>query len=425
MRKAFIVPLLLLFLVSTSDAKKQNTIRGLRHASYKNHTRVVIDLKGPVEYTQNRLSNPERIYFDLKDCTLSTKSDAQLKIDDKILKSVRLSQFDKETARVVFDIRNKKTFTAFVLEHPYRLVVDVYAPDSEAPARKKDKKHKKVLVQKSLQEIKRIVLDPGHGGKDPGAIGPRGLKEKDITLDVAKNLGAILKKKYGVEIIYTRTKDVFVPLNERTELANSKKADLFISIHTNASKSRKMKGLETYFLNWTNDREAIRVAARENKISIKNMQKMQNDLQFILQDLARKSKNEESMRLAHSVQNSMVSSLKKNYRGVNDLGVKYALFYVLVGAEMPSALVEISFISNKEEEKRLASRKYKKRIAEAIAKGINSYITQATLIVSPFDEGSGEILSADAEGSEERPLTPFIPNHDVLSHRILSSRDAL
>jgi N-acetylmuramoyl-L-alanine amidase len=153
-------------------------------------------------------------------------------------------------------------------------------------------------------------------------------------------------------------------------------------VHVNASRKRSAKGIETYFLNWTNDREAIKVAARENKISIKKMKKMQDSTQFILQDLARKNKNEESMRFAHSVQNSMVSTLKKNYSRIDNLGVKYALFYVLIGAEMPSILVETSFISNRVEEKRLSTEAYKDRLAEAIANGINSYITKSTLIVN-------------------------------------------
>ncbi len=189
-----------------------------------------------------------------------------------------------------------------------------------------------------------------------------------------------------MKVIYTREKDKFVSLNQRTHVANSKKSDLFISIHVNASEKRNTKGIETYFLNWTNNREAMRVAARENRISVKKMKKIQNDTQFILQDLARKNKNEESMRLAHSVQNSMVNTLKKDYTKIEDLGVKYALFYVLVGAEMPSILVEVSFISNRVEEKRLASDAYKNKIAEAIAQGINSYISQSTLIVSPVTE---------------------------------------
>jgi len=415
MRNAFITLLLLALCAGNSDAGKQTSVQGLRFASYENHTRVVVDIDGPIEFTQNRLANPDRIYFDLTACAISGKVRQSVDVDNDILKKVRLAQFDKETVRVVFDIQKTRDVSAFMLENPYRLVVDVYAPDEKKPAARSTTKAKKVLADQEMREIKRIVIDPGHGGKDPGAIGPRGVQEKDIALDVAKKLGALLEKKYDVEVLYTRDRDVFVPLNERTEMANANKADLFISIHTNASKQRKVRGLETYFLNWTNDQQAMKVAARENKVSVKRMQQMQNELQFILQDLARNSKKEESMRLAHSVQNSMAQSLKKDYRRVNDLGVKSALFYVLVGAEMPSVLAEISFISNREEEMRLSNGKYKNKIAEALANGINSYITQATLIVSP-DGGEREELMAggrpDLSGHQDSNL---VRNQNITS----------
>ena len=382
MRKVFIVPLLILFFLGYSEASKKTSVQGLRYSSYKNHTRVVVDMDGPVEFVRNRLSNPDRLYFDLKDCTLSKKTKSSLSIDDGILKSVRVAQFKKGMVRVVFDVKRFKNFYAFMLENPYRLVIDVYVQGSNKSSGKPRKK-KKIFTGANPYKIRTIVIDPGHGGKDPGAIGKRGLREKDITLYVGKRLGKILKAKHGVKVVYTRTRDVFVPLNERTEIANSRKADLFISVHTNASKKRKVRGIETYFLNWTNNREALKVAARENRISVRKMQKIQNGLQMILQDLARNSKREESLRLAHSVQNAMVNSLKKDYSKIENLGVKYALFYVLVGAEMPSVLVEISFISNREEEKRLSRNSYKNRIAEAIAMGVNDYIKQSTLIVAP------------------------------------------
>jgi N-acetylmuramoyl-L-alanine amidase len=272
-----------------------------------------------------------------------------------------------------------------MLENPSRLVIDVYAAKgaSEIP-----RMENKAPAPMTLNNIRTIVIDPGHGGKDPGAIGPKGLKEKDIALSVGKKLGSILAKKHDMKVIYTRKSDRFVPLNKRTQLANSKKADLFISIHTNASKRRGARGIETYFLNWTNENQAMKVAARENGIPLWKMKKQQGGLQMILQDLARSTKKEESMKLAYNVQNTMVKSLQKNYRRVEDLGVKFALFYVLVGAEMPSILVEISFISNREEEKRLSSSRYRERIAEAIARGVNDYISQSTLIVQPAGQGA-------------------------------------
>ncbi len=380
------MPLLCVFFLSGSEASKHISVKGIRYSTYKSHTRVVLDMDGAVEYTQNRIAQPDRLYFDLSNCSVSKRAKAPLAINDGTLKMVRISQFNKNNVRLVLELDRMDKFSSFMLEHPNRLVIDVYNPGQPVSTIKPGKGIKKKPVRKNFNKIRTVVIDPGHGGKDPGAVGPGGLQEKDITLYVAKKLGKIIRKKHNVDIIYTRNRDVFVPLNDRTEIANSKKADLFISIHVNASKKRSARGIETYFLNWTNNREAMRVAARENKITVKKMKKVQDGLQMILQDLARNNKREESMRLAHSVQSAMVNTLKTKYSKIEDLGVKYALFYVLVGAEMPSILVEVSFISNRAEEKRLARTTYRNKIAEAIAKGINSYINESTLIVKSDGE---------------------------------------
>ncbi len=375
MKKALIVPFLLLIFLSDGETSKEVSIDKIRYSSNKTYTRVVVDLNGPVEFTSGQLTNPDRLYLNLKDCIL-TKEIPSIIINDDVLKSVRVAQFNKNTVRVVLDLRGFSRFYAFTLENPNRLVIDVY---TKFPPHVKKEKEERTFQE--FKGIKRVVIDPGHGGADPGAIGPTGLKEKDVVLDVAMRVGKILEGEYGVEVFYTRSKDVFIPLDERTDFANSKNADLFISIHANASRKRHTKGIETYVLNWTNDKEAIRVAARENAISFKKMQKLQDELQVILLDLARNNKRDESIRLAHHVQNSLAGVLKDDYREVEDLGVKQALFYVLVGAEMPSVLVEISFISNPIEEKRLSTSGYRHKIAEAISRGVGAYIKQSTLIV--------------------------------------------
>jgi N-acetylmuramoyl-L-alanine amidase len=380
MRKALILTLLLTFSICYSEASKHTAVQGLRYSTYDSYTRIVVDINGPVEYTQNRIPNPDRLFFDLKKCSLSKKVKSRFTVEDGILKTIRIAQYAPDTVRLVFDVNKLNKYYSFMLEDPNRLVVDVYSKEQKVTPGSSNKSP--VNIQKRFQKVRTVVIDAGHGGKDPGAIGPRGLKEKDVTLQVSKKLGKLLEKKHKLKVVYTRGKDKFVSLNQRTHIANSNKADLFISVHVNASRKRSAKGIETYFLNWTNDREAIKVAARENKISIKKMKKVQDSTQFILQDLARKNKNEESMRFAHSVQNSMVSTLKQDYSRIDNLGVKYALFYVLVGAEMPSILVETSFISNRIEEKRLSTEAYKNKLAEAIAKGVNAYITQSTLIVN-------------------------------------------
>ncbi|MEJ2684527.1 MAG: N-acetylmuramoyl-L-alanine amidase [Candidatus Sulfobium sp.] len=224
-----------------------------------------------------------------------------------------------------------------------------------------------------------IVIDPGHGGHDPGAIGPHHLCEKDVVLDIALRLRKILSANPGLKVYMTRDKDVFIPLEERTAIANSKNADLFVSIHANASSSRDARGIETYFLNWTDNEEAMKVAARENQISLKNMQKMKKGnsvLGMMLSDLKRENKRDESLRLASYIQKMLVGDMSRDYKGVVDLNTKWAPFYVLLGAQMPSVLVEVSFISNPHEAKMLSEKGYREDLAKSIADGIDEYMSK-------------------------------------------------
>ncbi|MEW6215442.1 MAG: N-acetylmuramoyl-L-alanine amidase [Nitrospirota bacterium] len=343
-------------------------VMGIRYWSSHDYTRVVIDLSSPVEFSKNRISNPDRLYFDLKNTTITKEIKTSLPVGDGILKMVRAGQFNPDTVRVVLDLEEIADFNAFVLDSPARLVIDVYGTGEKL------KKPEATITKR------RIVIDPGHGGHDPGAVGPNGLYEKDVVLDIALKLKKILLADPLNEVFLTRETDIFIPLEERTAIANNRSTDLFISIHANASPRRKARGIETYLLNWTNDMEAMRVAARENAISLKKMEEMQRQmdvLEIIKSDLMRENKRDESIKLAHYIQKSMVSSLNNGYRDkeIVDLGVKQALFYVLFGARMPSVLVEVSFISNPEEEKLLSQESYRMQIAKAIAEGLNKYIT--------------------------------------------------
>jgi N-acetylmuramoyl-L-alanine amidase len=217
--------------------------------------------------------------------------------------------------------------------------------------------------------ISRVVIDPGHGGKDRGATGVGGFIEKDLTLRFSRKLADSLKKKLGLEVILTRTDDVFIPLEERTAIANTKAADLFISVHANAHRDQKLTGLETYFLNLATDAEAMRVAALENATTTRNM----SDLQLILNDLMLNSKISESSRLAGEVHRRTVRRLKQRFRGIRDLGVKQAPFYVLIGANMPSILIELGFITNKMEARRLKNSRYLRQLTDGIVEGIKEY----------------------------------------------------
>lgn len=222
-------------------------------------------------------------------------------------------------------------------------------------------------------KIRRVVIDPGHGGKDTGAIGPDGTREKDLTLAMAKKLRAYLEKE-GLEVLLTREDDRTLSLEERTRFANEKGADLFLSLHVNAAHNRDAHGIETYTLNLNSDRYAMRLAARENASSERGV----GDLQLILADLATKANTDDSVKLARLVQRNMVSRLQQRYGKdrVRDLGVKQALFFVLVGAKMPAILLETGFITHPEEGKRLKSAAYQEEAMRGVAEGVLQFIRE-------------------------------------------------
>jgi N-acetylmuramoyl-L-alanine amidase len=220
--------------------------------------------------------------------------------------------------------------------------------------------------------ISRIVIDPGHGGKDPGAIGPHGEKEKDITLSVSKELATRLRE-VGYQVFITRKDDTFIPLEERSIFANKKKAGLFISVHVNANEKESLRGVETYFLNLTTDASALKVADRENAVASKSM----SDLHFIIKDLTLNARINESSRFATSIQKSIISSLEKSGYLNKDHGVKQAPFYVLVGAQMPSILIETGFITNMAESKLLQKKLYQNSIVNGIISGINLFVSNS------------------------------------------------
>jgi N-acetylmuramoyl-L-alanine amidase len=226
------------------------------------------------------------------------------------------------------------------------------------------------LIRALGLKIGKIVIDPGHGGHDTGTIGPHGLYEKDLVLDVSKRLGKLLESRLGAEVVFTRRDDTFIPLETRTSIANQEQADLFVSVHANSSHDPDARGVETYYLNFTSSPEALEVAARENAASDKSI----HELQDLVKKIALKEKIEESREFASDVQKSLHSGLAAKSSGVRDRGVKKAPFVVLIGANMPSILAEISFISNPGDEKRLRSAEYRQRIAESLYRGISSYV---------------------------------------------------
>lgn len=381
-------------------------LSGIRLWSTPGYTRVVLDLSGPADFTANLLAGDPaagqvpRLYVDVRGVAPGRELAEVTQVQDGLLKQVRTGRFDGETVRVVLDLVSLKDYKIFPLSDPSRIVLDVTGdqpllsadrPQLTAPPQENQDVLAEVLG-KGPQErpltvrvppatgsvLRRVVVDAGHGGKDPGAIGPKGLMEKDVTLAMAKVLARKLKEEIGCEVILTRSGDVYLPLEERTAIANRVGADLFISIHANAAPNRNAFGIETYYLNFSKNDKAAAVAARENGTSLKQV----GDLELILFDLMANSKINESSRLAAEIQKSLVSQLGRDYQHVKDLGVRQGPFYVLLGATMPSVLVETAFISHPREESRLKDRRFHEKAAAAIVHAVQQYANALRMIAA-------------------------------------------
>jgi N-acetylmuramoyl-L-alanine amidase len=214
-----------------------------------------------------------------------------------------------------------------------------------------------------------VVLDPGHGGHDDGTVGPNGLLEKDLVLDVALRLGKLIESRMGSEVVFTRSDDTFVPLERRTAIANEKKADLFLSIHANSSPYPRIGGVESYYLSVTNAKDALAVASRENASSDRSV----FDLRDLIQKIALQDKAEESKEFAGSIQAALFPFAARYDPGIKNRGVKKAPFVVLIGASMPSVLAEIGFLSNSREEALLKKSEHRQKLAEALYHGVSRY----------------------------------------------------
>jgi N-acetylmuramoyl-L-alanine amidase len=490
---------------SKPDAEDANRkvahVTSVRHWSSPGYTRVAIGLERDIKFDAQRIDNPERIFFDLLDTSLTSELLGQtFDVDDGLLKKIRVAQFQPGKARIVLEVEDRSDYTTFLLTDPPRLIIDVHGKDvhSDTQARNGQAKSvgagegydptgaerkaanerpvkaaadgartaaaaeakppgkdgrkpasppivasdagtKKIVVDadddgdsapdtvakldppeikpqtraattltrptaakgssrskskpplifpdareasptangdRSLiralgLKIGKIVIDPGHGGHDTGTIGPNGLEEKDLVLDVGRRLGKLLQARLGADVVYTRKDDTFIPLETRTSIANQEQADLFVSIHANSSRDRDARGVETYYLNFTSSAEALDVAARENAASDKSI----HELQDLVKKIALKEKIEESREFASNVQRALHSGLAAKSPGIRDRGVKKAPFIVLIGANMPSILAEISFVSNPGDERRLRTSDYRQRIAESLYRGISKYVS--------------------------------------------------
>lgn len=366
MRKVLVLAFsIALFYPITLQAAK---IKDIRYSHTPERTRFVIEFDRMPGIKMGVLKEPFRLFFDLYDVDFSFNKNL-FKFSSTPIKDLRLG-LQKWGTRVVFEMKRSVKWKFFTLKAPPRLVLDIFTSNID---------NSEAIKSPESGETERIpprwvvTVDAGHGGHDPGAIGPGGVKEKDITLAVARLLKNILEEKYHIKVVLTREDDRFIELNERTRIANRANSDLFVSIHLNAHKNHRVRGVETYLLNWTNDEEALRVAARENRITLKEMKKKQGTISVILASLRRSAKRDHSLKLAYLLHNELVKRVAKKY-GMPNNGIKQALFYVLVGAEMPSVLVELAYISNPREARLLQKPSVQKAYAEAIARAIYHYL---------------------------------------------------
>ena len=507
----------------SSQPKHLPRVTAIRHWSTPDYTRVAIDLENEIKFGSQRLSNPDRIYFDLRDTKLaSTLVGKTFDVDDGFLSKIRVAQFQPGRTRVVLEVEDLSRYDAFLLPNPSRLIIDIHgknnaknarpkpvkddvatadvqappkatsssdddtatatdpaetakqdlkaaagkpavttqdvneeakiipkvdlkaglpdlpkkidnkkekpaptkvivdnddddtpveAAETHAPTRSRGKSSSRVassrknsdldireakptasgdrsLIRALGLKIGKIVIDPGHGGHDTGTIGPNGLEEKDLVLEVGRRLGKMLETRLGAEVVYTRKDDTFIPLETRTAIANQQRADLFISIHANSSRDPDARGVETYYLNFTSSPEALEVAARENAVSEKSIY----ELQDLVKKIALKEKIEESREFAGDVQESLHSGLALKSPGIRNRGVKKAPFIVLIGANMPSILAEISFVSNPSDEHRLETSEYRQRIADSLYRGIAKYVDglSGVKMASKLDKAAGQ-----------------------------------
>lgn len=334
------------------------------------HTRVVIELTRPAEWHTGFVADPPRYYVDIEDTWIEEEArepEALSKLE--VVRGVRGGQNTLQRARVVVELdrpgRHRETFEVRSPD-PFRIVTDIHHGDPHPQPPVAARPGQSDAFDR--RPVRRVVIDPGHGGKDPGAIGSGGLREKDVVLAVSRALAKRLRKE-GLEVYLTRDSDKFIPLEERTLLANRWKGDLFVSVHANASRNRRSNGVETYLLDTRYDRNTARVAARENGTTVAEL----NDLQHILASLRLSYSERYAAPLAEKVHTQLLGSLRKQFGDTRDLGVKRGPFLVLFQADMPAILVEIGFVTNRSEARRLRKREFPRVVADGIAEGVLRY----------------------------------------------------
>ena len=432
MRRTVISTILLASTAALCSSSSQLEVTAVRFWTLPEATRVAVETNGEFRFRSDKLENPDRIFFDLLGAKprMGVKGIHTTTVGDKLLKRVRVAETQPGMTRIVLDLETPAVdYISSQLSNPDRLVIELRpvgshpisatrpapetpkAPEPEpapptlakvavlekpplaevkvpatypvppepaplpkpvtppALAAKRNSSGDRTLIRALGLKIGRVVIDPGHGGHDQGSTGPGGLLEKDLVLDIAQRLGKLIEDRLGSEVIYTREDDTFIPLESRTELANEKKADLFLSIHANSSPYPSVSGIETYYLNFASTRDALDIASRENAGSQKSI----HDLGDIIEKITKHDKAEESKDFAAKMQAALYSAAARSNPSVRNRGVKKAPFVVLIGATMPSILVEIGFISNSREEGLLKRADHRQKLAEALYRGVSRY----------------------------------------------------
>ncbi len=388
---------------AAAPAEISPVLSGIHAWTNEIYTRVAIYTGGEVHWQADTVladparKLPPRIFVDIRGAGI--QSDIlhnPVGVNNGLLRQVRAGRYSKDTVRVVIDLERSSTFRVFALPDPYRIIIDIdgegeipapreeAAPATEAAAPPAKEPPPAVPEEQgpflssapstplpSLRQNRiRVMIDPGHGGKDPGAIGPTGLKEKDVVLEIGRMVRERLSRHEAYEVRMTRESDVFIPLEERTAMANRSRADIFVSLHINASRNRKAKGISTFvFSRGASNQEDLELAARENGVPVARLK----GVKFIIDDMFTGARKNESLRLAKTMNDAICRSVTMGYGRQENLGLKQAPFFVLVGARMTSVLVEASFISNAQEEARLRDEAYLARIADGVAEAVRYY----------------------------------------------------
>jgi N-acetylmuramoyl-L-alanine amidase len=413
---------LLAVTVATASAQDPATVRDVRRDVYRDLVRITIELDQAVPFQHERLDAPARVVLDFGGTVGGRYANGMIEFDDDVVRAVHVGLHDGPRTRVVLDLLDADGYTVYATADPHRVIVDVTrteertvrvvprpspfptprgrpadalpaAPTPPPPAVATAAPAPAPVATTGADTdgalegpatnieggfsmsrqlglgVSRIVIDPGHGGRDPGSIG-HGLVEKEVVLDIALRLEALLADAPGIDVVLTRHDDTYPRLEERTAFANREQADLFLSIHANSSEREGARGIETFFLNFARDADAEALAARENAGSAQSMRSLPD----IVQAITLNNKLDESREFATMVHRSMHTRLSAVDRAVEDRGVKQAPFVVLIGATMPSVLAEVSFLTNAEEANLLRTDAYRQQIAEALRDGVLQYV---------------------------------------------------